>query len=76
MSIKDRVHAGTGDEGWAIHIDGSLRYRGRIVVPSWQSSERRAFENSIVLILWCIQVAQRCIMIFVASITRADEETR
>ena len=22
-----------GDEGWAIHTDGSLQYRGRIVVP-------------------------------------------
>ena len=32
-SIKDRVHAGTGDEGWAIHTYGSLRYRGRVVVP-------------------------------------------
>ena len=26
MSIRDRVHAGTGDEGWAIHTYGSLRY--------------------------------------------------
>ena len=33
MSIRDRVQAGTGDKGWAIHTDGSLRYRGRIVVP-------------------------------------------
>ena len=33
LSITDRVQAGTGDEGWAIHTDGSLRYRGRIVVP-------------------------------------------
>ena len=33
MSIRDRVQAGTGDEGWAIHIDASLRHRGRIVVP-------------------------------------------
>ena len=24
---------GTGDEGWAIHTDGSVRYRGRVVVP-------------------------------------------
>ena len=24
---------GTGDEGWAIHMDGSLWYRGRVVVP-------------------------------------------
>ena len=33
MSIRDRVQAGIGDEGWAIHTDGSLRYRGRVVVP-------------------------------------------
>ena len=32
-SIKDRVMSGTGDEGWAIHTYGSLRYRGRVVVP-------------------------------------------
>ena len=33
LSIRDRVQSGTGDEGWAIHTDGSLRYRGRVVVP-------------------------------------------
>ena len=33
MSIRDRVQSGIGDEGWAIHTDGSLRYRGRFVVP-------------------------------------------
>ena len=33
VSIKDRVQSGTGDEGWTIHADGSLRYRGRVVVP-------------------------------------------
>ena len=33
MSIKDRIQAGTGDEGWAIHTNGSLRYRGQNVVP-------------------------------------------
>ena len=27
-SIWDRVQAGMGDEGWATHIDDSLRYRG------------------------------------------------
>ena len=32
-SIRDRVLSGTGGEGWAIHTDGSLRYRGRVVVP-------------------------------------------
>ena len=33
MSIKDRVQSGTGDEGWTVHADGSLRYRGWVVVP-------------------------------------------
>ena len=33
LSIKDQVRSDTGDEGWAIHIDGSLQYRGRVVVP-------------------------------------------
>ena len=32
MSSRDRVQAGTGDEGWAIHTYGSLWYRGRIVI--------------------------------------------
>ena len=33
VSIRGRVQLGTTDEGWAIHTDGSLRYRGRDVVP-------------------------------------------
>ena len=33
LSIRDRVQTGTGDEGWAIHANGSLWYRGRVVVP-------------------------------------------
>ena len=33
VSIRDRVQSGTIDEGWAIHTDGSLRYRGRVIVP-------------------------------------------
>ena len=33
VSIRDRVQLGTGDEGWTVHVDGSLRYRGRVVVP-------------------------------------------
>ena len=32
VSISDRVQSGTGDEGWTVH-DGSLQYRGRVVVP-------------------------------------------
>ena len=31
LSIRDRIQLDTGDEGWAIHTDGSLRYRGRVV---------------------------------------------
>ena len=27
------MQLGTGDEGWAIHTDGSLRSRGSVVVP-------------------------------------------
>ena len=33
LSIRDRVQSGTGDEGWTVHSDGSLRYRGQVVVP-------------------------------------------
>ena len=27
------MQVGTGDEGWAMHTDGSFRYRGWVVVP-------------------------------------------
>ena len=33
MSIRDWVQSGTGDEGLTVHADGSLRYKGRVVVP-------------------------------------------
>ena len=33
MSIRDRVQSGTCDEGWTVHTDGSLRYRGWVMVP-------------------------------------------
>ena len=33
VSIRDRVLSSTGDEGWTVQVDGSLRYRGRVVVP-------------------------------------------
>ena len=39
MSIRDRVQLGTGDKGWTTHTDGSLQYRGRVVVP--QSTDLR-----------------------------------
>ena len=33
VSIRDRVQSGTSDEGWIVHVNGSLWYRGRVVVP-------------------------------------------
>ena len=39
LSIRGRVQSGTTDEGWAIHTDGSLWYRRRVVVP--QSTDLR-----------------------------------
>ena len=33
VSIRDRVQSVTGDEGWTVHIYGSLRYKGPVVVP-------------------------------------------
>ena len=38
MSIRDKVQSGTGDEGWTVHIDGSLRYRGMVVIPKLTDS--------------------------------------
>ena len=33
VSIRDRVQSGTGDKSWTIHVDGSPRYKGWVVVP-------------------------------------------
>ena len=33
VSIRNRVQSGIANKGWAIHTDGSLRFRGRVVVP-------------------------------------------
>ena len=32
LSIRDRVQSGMSNEGWAIHVDGSVRFRGKVVV--------------------------------------------
>ena len=39
VSIKDLVQSGMGDEGWTVHTDVSLRYRGQVMVP--QSTDLR-----------------------------------
>ena len=33
MSIRDQVQLGIGDKGWTVHANGSLRFKGRVVVP-------------------------------------------
>ena len=69
VSIRDRVQSGTGVEGWTIHADGSLRYRGRVVVPQL-TDLRRLSRSFTTLDLLCIQVARRCTRIFVVNTTR------
>ena len=32
VSIRDQVQSGIGDEGWAIHMDGILRYKGKFLL--------------------------------------------
>ena len=39
VSIRAQIQSGIADEGWAINTDGSLQYRGRVVVP--QSTDLR-----------------------------------
>ena len=33
VSIRNQVQSSKGDEGWAIHTNGSLRYRGWVIAP-------------------------------------------
>ena len=46
MSIRERVQSDMSNEGWTVHADGSLRYRGRVVVPQlidWREEILREF---------------------------------
>ena len=45
MSIKDRVQSSTCDEGWTVHVNGSLRYRGRAVVPQLTDLREEIFRE-------------------------------
>ena len=67
VSIRDQVQSGTGDEGWTVHTDDSLRYRGRVVVPQLTDLREEILKEFTALDLSCIQVARRCTRIFVAS---------
>ena len=67
MSIRDRVQSGTGDEGWTIHTDSSLRYRGRVAIPHLTNLREEILREFTALDSPCIQVARRCTRIFVAS---------
>ena len=67
VSIKDRVQFGTGDEGWTVHADGSLRYRGQVVVPQLTDLREeilREFHYSRFVVH---PGARRCTRIFIAS---------
>ena len=33
VSIRDKVKSGTGDDGWPIYTEGSLRYKEQVAVP-------------------------------------------
>ena len=45
MSIKDWVESGASGEGWAIHTDGSLQYRGRVVVSQLTDLREEIFRE-------------------------------
>ena len=46
VSIRDRVQSSTGYEGWTIHANGSLRYRGRVVVPQLNDLREEILKES------------------------------
>ena len=52
VSIRDRVQSGMGDEGWTVHAGGSLRYRGRVVVP--QLTDLREDSQGVSLLSICL----------------------
>ena len=57
MSIRDWVQSGIGDEGWIVPSDGSLRYRGRVVVPQLTDLREEILRSFTALDFPCIQVA-------------------
>ena len=71
VSIRDRVQSGTGDEGWIVHADGGLRYRGRVVVPQLTDLREDILREFHCSRFAMLQVALRCTRFFVVSITGA-----
>ena len=67
VSIRDRVQSDTGDEGWTVHADGSLRYRGRVVVPQLIDLREEILREFTTLDFSCIQME---------VLLERDEETR
>ena len=58
-----------------MHTDGSLQYRGRVMVPQLADLREEILREFNYSRFVDIQVAQRCTMIFIAGITGADEKT-
>ena len=72
MFIRDRVQLSTGDEGWTVHADGSLRYRRRVLVPQLTDLREEILKEFHCSRFAVHPVARRCTRIFVANITRAE----
>ena len=76
VSIRNRVQSGMGDEGLTVHSDGSLRYRGRVVIPQLIDLREEILREFHYSRLQCIQVARRCTGSSSPVLLERDEETR
>ena len=45
LSIRDWVRSGTGDESWTMHSDGSLQYRGWVVVSPLEDLRKETLKE-------------------------------
>ena len=72
VSIRDRVQSGKGDEGWTIHVDGSLRYRGWVVVPQLIDLREEILKEFHCSRFSVHPGGIRCTRIFVVSITGVE----
>ena len=53
VSIRDRVQSGTSDEDWAIHTNGSLWYRGWVVVSQSMKLREEILKGVPLLSIHC-----------------------
>ena len=72
VSIRDRVQSSMGDEGWTVHTNCSLRYRGRVVVPHLTDLREEILREFHCSRFSVHPGGTKCTRIFVVSITRAE----